>query len=110
MSILSWLKRRRHDDKEIDEEIRAHLAIAAKELECSIRSAPVRRSTQPVMGRNECADSAEALGAATPAHTKSAPAKIQAEPGPHRDCIPPYGVEGLGRRFAGGGQVGGGRF
>jgi predicted permease len=31
MSILSWLKRRRLDDKDFEEEIRAHLAIAADE-------------------------------------------------------------------------------
>src|SRR5712691_6534255 len=31
MSILSWLKRRRMDDDDFQEEIRAHLAIAADE-------------------------------------------------------------------------------
>jgi predicted permease len=31
MSILSWLKRRRLDEKDFDEEIRAHLAMAADE-------------------------------------------------------------------------------
>src|SRR5881227_3037156 len=31
MSILSWLKRRRLDDEDLQEEIRAHLAIAADE-------------------------------------------------------------------------------
>ena len=31
MSILSWLKRRRLDDQDFEEEIRAHLAIAADE-------------------------------------------------------------------------------
>jgi hypothetical protein len=31
MSILSWLKRRRLDDEDLREEIRAHLAIAADE-------------------------------------------------------------------------------
>jgi hypothetical protein len=31
MSIGSWLKRRRLDDEDFDEEIRAHLTIAADE-------------------------------------------------------------------------------
>ena len=31
MSIFSWLKRHRTDDHDLDEEIRAHLAIAADE-------------------------------------------------------------------------------
>jgi predicted permease len=33
MSIRSWLKRRRLDEDDLDEEIRAHLAIAAREKE-----------------------------------------------------------------------------
>ena len=31
MSILSWLKRRRLDDEDLQDEMRAHLAIAADE-------------------------------------------------------------------------------
>ena len=31
MSILSWLKRWRLDDQDFDEEVRAHLAMAADE-------------------------------------------------------------------------------
>ncbi len=35
MSLLSWLKRRRLDDEDFREEIRAHLAIAADERRAS---------------------------------------------------------------------------